>query len=101
MSLAETLPFILHESLFDRRRRTPQRTSIEPFWISSHHSVVELSCRRGLFGDFLKIKDVLPSLLQDPPAVVVILHVLMAGDEIRGFSDSIFSTAAIDCWRFC
>ena len=32
-------------------------------------------------ASFLKIKDVLPSLFKDPWAVVIILHIFVAGDD--------------------
>src|SRR6201988_658999 len=63
-----------------RRRRTPEGASIEPFRVSTQHLVVELFCCRGLSSEFLKINYVLPGLSDDPWAVVIILHILVAGD---------------------
>src|SRR5712692_1406993 len=73
-----------HQSFLHRSRRTPEGASIEPFRITRQHLVVELFCCRGLSGEFLKIKNVLPGLSDDPWAVVIILHILMAGDDNTG-----------------
>src|SRR5258706_1137623 len=70
-----------HQSFLHRSRRTPEGASIEPFRITRQHLVVELFCCLGLSGEFLKIKNVLPGLSDDPWAVVIILHILMAGDD--------------------
>jgi len=48
-----------HESSLNRSRGTPNGASVEPLRISSQHLVVELFCSLGLFGELLKIKDVL------------------------------------------
>jgi len=64
-----------------RRRRTPKGTSVKPFRISSQHLVVELFCSRRLSREFLKIQDVLPGLSNDSWPVIIILHILVAGDD--------------------
>ena len=64
-----------------RSRRTPEGASVEPFRVSTQHLVVELFCCRGLSGEFLKIKNVLTGLSDDPWAVVIGFHVLVAGDD--------------------
>jgi len=44
--------------------------------------IVELFCSRGPFGEFLKIKDVLPSLLKNPVGpFVIILHTFFMTDQ--------------------
>src|SRR5690348_9636660 len=69
------------ESLHYRSRGTPKGASVEPFRISSQHLVIELSCGRGLSGELLKIKNVLPGLSDNPWTVVIILWILMTGDD--------------------
>src|SRR5260370_26983828 len=64
-----------------RCRRTPKGTSVKPFRISSQHLVVELFCSRRLSREFLKIQDVLQCLSNDPWAVIIILHILVAGHD--------------------
>src|SRR6266550_5975555 len=64
-----------------RCRRTPKGTSVKPFRISSQHLVVELFCSRRLSRAFLKVKDVLPRLSEDPWAVVIIFHVFVTCDD--------------------
>ena len=75
---------VIVRSFLDRSRRTPKGAPVEPFRVSSQHLVVELFCCRGLSGEFLKIKNVLPELPEDPSAVVIILHILVAGDDNTG-----------------
>ena len=72
---------VIIRSFLDRSRRTPKGAPVEPFRVSTQHLVVELFCCRGLSGEFLKIKYVLPGLSDDPWAVVIILHILVAGDD--------------------
>jgi hypothetical protein len=75
------LTSLLTSVLLYRFRGAPEGASVEPFRISSQHLVVELFCSRGLSGEFLKIKDVLPGLSDHPWTVVIILDILVAGDD--------------------
>src|SRR5579859_57157 len=60
---------------------TPKCATIEPIRISSQHLVVEFFFRRGLFREFLKIKNVLPRLSNHSQSVVIVLRILVASHD--------------------
>ena len=91
---------VIIRSFLDRSRGTPKGAPVEPFWISSQHLIVELLRSCGISREFLKIDDVLPGLSEDPWAVVIILHIFVAGDDDTWLERLILSNAEIHSSRF-
>ena len=75
---------MLGRSSCDRARRTPQRARIGSIRIELQHLVVELSRGRRHLGHAVEIADLLPGLVDDSGAVVV-LRFLVSGDHRAGF----------------